>query len=101
MEDSFFQYFLQQPFSLLGANKLFSHLCSLSKPVPTNYPIIHDSESVPDALQKAELFNRWFNSVFTTNDSLLPPPDQCPTPTNQINHITIDPSDAHQALLAH
>ena len=81
-------------------NKLFSHGCSLSKPVSANYPIILNSEPVPDAQQKAELFNCYFNSVFTSSDFVLPPPNQHPTPNNQLNHITIDPSDVHQALLA-
>ena len=41
--------------------ELFSHLHSLSKPVSTNYPIIHDSGPVSDAQKKAELYNCYFN----------------------------------------
>ena len=81
-------------------NDLFSHLPSLSKLVSAKYPIILDSEPAPDAQQKAELFNCYFNSVFTSSEFVLPPPNQCPTATDQINHITIDPSDVHQPLLA-
>ena len=67
-------------------SKLFNHLCRLSKPDSSTYPIIHDSEPVTNSDLKAELFNNYFNSVFIESDFTMPPPDERPTPTNQLNH---------------
>ena len=78
--------------------KLFSHLKSLATSTSSNYPIFHESRPISDPYKKAELFNRYFNSVFTVSDFILPPPDQQPTPSNQLSHIAIDPSDVFKAL---
>ena len=78
--------------------KLFSHLKSLATSTSSNYPILHESRPISDPYKKAELFNSYFNSVFTISDFILPPPDQRPTPSNQLSHIVIDPSDVFKAL---
>ena len=78
--------------------KLFSHLKSLSKPASSDYPIFHNSEPVTDRQQTAQLFNSYFNSVFTVSDFILPPANQRPTPTEQLSHISIDSDDVADAL---
>ena len=79
-------------------NRLFKHLKSLIKPASEHYPIFHDSIPLSDPTHKAQLFNSYFNSVFTTNDFVLPPFSQLPAPSVQLSSITVDFSDVFEAL---
>ena len=59
---------------------------------------MHNSTFVVNPIDKVEAFNNFFNSTFTLSNFKLPSPDQTPTPTNQLSHISIDECDVFQAL---
>ena len=78
--------------------KLFDHLKGMSNPVSSTYPIVHDSKQVACSEIKAQLFNEYFNSVFTVSDFTLPPVNELPTPSDQLSSIDIDLADVADAL---
>ena len=59
---------------------------------------MHNSTVVTHPLQKAQTFNSFLNSVFTTSDFILRM-DQLPSPMDQLYHITIDDLDVYEALV--
>ena len=62
-------------------------------------PVIYlDSKPLSSALEKADAFNKYFNSIFTVSDFSLPPVQELPTPANKLSNISIEPSDVYQAL---
>ena len=79
--------------------KLFGHLKNLNK-CNNSLPnfIIHQSSPVYDPIIKANLFNRFFNSTFSSSTYVLPPVECLPTPTSQLSHIDITPIDVYNAL---
>ena len=79
--------------------KLFGHLKNLNK-FNNSLPnfIIHQSSPVYDPIIKANLFNRFFNSTFSSSTYVLPPVECLPTPTSQLSHIDITPIDVYNAL---
>ena len=76
----------------------YRHLRHLSKFSETPHCLVCNSTSILDPIDKVEVFNRFFNSTFTVSDYALPSINQMPTPVNQLSHITIDESDAFEAL---
>ena len=79
--------------------KLYNHLKMLrnSNFVPDH--LIENETLVCDPLEKADLFNKFFNSVFTRSSFTLPPTDQLPTPVKQLSSIEISSSDVYRALV--
>ena len=79
--------------------KLFGYLKNLNKSNNSlpNF-IIHQSSPIYDPIIQANLFNRFFNSTFSSSSYVLPP-DRClPTPNSQLSHIDITPTDVYNAL---
>ena len=79
-------------------HKIFAHLKYLSNDHILPPVIYLDGKPLSSALEKADAFNKYFNSIFTVSDFSLPPVQELPTPTNQLSSISIEPSDVYQAL---
>ena len=56
------------------------------------------SVSVSDTHSKVDLFNSFFNSVFSSSDFVLPPMSQLPTPSNHLSSIDVSSEDVYTAL---
>ena len=67
-----------------------------------NYPAImyHDSTPATSNLEKATLFNDFFESVFTQSSSSLPPLDKLETPANNISNIDISEDEVYKVLVS-
>ena len=61
--------------------------------------VVYESVPIYHPKEKAEAFNTFLNSTFTTGDFALPPLNQLPTPSVQLSQITIDESDVFDALI--
>ena len=59
--------------------------------------MIKISSAIHKPFDKAELFNQYFNSVFSTSDFVLPPIHELLTPQSQLSNIQIDSSDVFNA----
>ena len=78
--------------------KLFSYLNGLTKSKFVPKTLVHNSEPISDPQKIAELFNKFFNSTFTSSSYNLPSFDALPQPRNQLHHINISSSDVYIAL---
>ena len=78
--------------------RLFKYLTSFTSKKDCRYPIFHDDAPVADPTIKANLFNRYFNSVFTRSKFVLPPLNSLPTPSEQLSSIEITSSDVFSVL---
>ena len=58
------------------------------------------SVSVSDTHSKVDLFNSFFNSVFSSSHFVLPPMSQLPTLSNHLSSIDISSEDVYTALLS-
>ena len=47
--------------------------------------LVHNSSTVVDPAQQAEIFNEFFNSTFTRSTLILPPVNTLPTPASQLS----------------
>ena len=56
------------------------------------------SVSASDTHSKVDLFNSFFNSVFSSSDFVLPPMSQLPTPSNHLSSINVSSEDVYTAL---
>uniref|UniRef100_A0A1X7TJA3 Uncharacterized protein n=1 Tax=Amphimedon queenslandica TaxID=400682 RepID=A0A1X7TJA3_AMPQE len=72
---------------------LYSHLSDLRKSSSIPDKVFLGSAAAFLPLEKAELFNSYFNSIFTHSDFKLPPLKDLPSPSTQLNHISISTSD--------
>ena len=79
-------------------HKLCSHLSYLSKVNSMPLSFYENNSLISDPCEIAELFNRFFNSTFTTSDYILPDSDQFPSPALQLNTISTDESEVFEAL---
>ena len=61
--------------------------------------VTYNSTSATGPIFKANLFNTFFNSVFTGSDFILPPVDELPTPSTQLSSITITYDEVLSCLL--
>jgi hypothetical protein len=61
-------------------HKIFAHLKYLSNDHILPPVIYLDSKPLSSALEKADAFNKYFNSIFTVSDFSLPP--SCSRATN-------------------
>ena len=77
---------------------LFKYLNSFTSKKNFHYPILHDDEPVADPSIKANLFNRYFNSVFSRSEFVLPTINSLPTPSEQLSSIEITSSDVFSVL---
>jgi len=64
--------------------------------VPQNVSL--DSQGATSDIEKANLFNTFFYSVFTQSSFNLPPLESLPIPPSTICDITISESDVYDAL---
>ena len=48
---------------------------------------------------KANLFNKYFNSVFTTDSCILPDLDTIPCPSHYIDNIEFSEAEVFEALI--
>ena len=79
-------------------SSLYKHLrlISNSRTIPN---LVYWGESKADQiLQKCELFNRFFNSVFIQNQSSVPNLHMMPVPNAQMDHIAISEADVWSIL---
>ena len=78
--------------------KLYSHLKQLScDKLKPNF-LTHNSEQILNPATKADLFNKFFHSTFTTSNFSLPPMNSLPSPSEQLCEINVDSSDVYEHL---
>ena len=86
-------------FSSFASNpkKLYGHLNSLKSFSSPKF-VVHKSTTLCSPCDKAEAFNSFFHSTFTSNVFCLPPIDCMPTPSSQLNAIYLKTEEVYQAL---
>lgn len=83
-----------------NSNKIYSYIRSITNQ-NTIPPSMHlDSTSVHTDSEKAELFNKFFHSVFSSTTFTLPPVSDLPTPDNTLNNIEIAEQEVFEALIS-
>ena len=78
--------------------KLYNHLRKMSKAGSVPQTIVHNSVPIHDPAKKAELFNEYFHSVFTSSTCILPPVGDLPAPQRHFSEITISSDDVFSTL---
>lgn len=79
-------------------NPLYRFLKQLSASSSVPH-VVYNSISAADLPTKVDLFNTFFNSVFTQSDFVLPPISQMPIPSVQLPCIEITSDDVYSHLL--
>ena len=65
----------------------------------TNYPLMYLGDSkASTGFDQAQLFNKYFHSVFTHSSYDSPSPDNLPVPNLTLSTVNITPLDVFQAL---
>ena len=63
--------------------------------------VYYKATSASDAYTKVNLFNSYFNSIFSSSsDFILPPMSQLPTPSAQLSTINISSEDVYLAIMS-
>ena len=85
-------------FSSFASNpkKLYSHLNSLKSFSSPKF-VVHKSTTLCSPCDKAEAFNSFFHSTFTSS-VFCRPIDCMPTPSSQLNAIYLETEEVYQAL---
>ena len=78
--------------------KLYGYLNSLNESKYKPQSIVHNNQIVQDPRQKAELFNKFFNSTFTKSNFKLPPVSSLQVPTIQLSSISFTELEVYEAL---
>ena len=93
-----FENHLITSFAHNNSNKIYSYIRSLSR--HSSFPPVMylDSTSASVDLEKAELFNQFFHSVFSTTTFTLPQISHLPIHSNTLEEIDISESDILEAL---
>lgn len=93
-----FEDHLITSFAHNNSNKIYSYIRSLSR--HSNFPPVMYLDSTPAStdLEKAELFNQFFYSVFSTTTFTLPPISRLPVHSNTLDKIDITETDILEAL---
>ena len=78
--------------------KLYGYLNSLTESKYKPQSIVHNNQIVRDPRQKAELFNKFFNSTFTKSNFKLPPVSSLQVPTIQLSSISFTELEVYEAL---
>ena len=83
-----------------NSNIIFKYIKSLSKNSTFPPTMFLDSTPATSDSEKAELFNKYFHSVFANTTYVLPPTSDLPTPatTNTLSNIVISESDILEEL---
>ena len=94
-----FEYNLINSYATTNNNKIFKYLKSIIK--SNNVPLViqFESSTASTDYAKANLFNRYFHSVFH-NPSLFPDIGDLPSIHNSLNSITITVADVYEALIS-
>ena len=77
--------------------KLYGHLRSMKAINAPNF-VVYKSSTLFDPVAKAEAFNNFFNSTYTSSQFSMPPLDCMPTPSTQLSHCEVSPEEVYQAL---
>ena len=94
-----FEHQLIDSFAYHNSNKIYSYIRSLSK--QGNFPSVMylDEASAFTDLQKAEFFNQYFHSVFSTSSFRILSTDSLPSPpTDCLCQINVKESDVLEVL---
>ena len=78
--------------------KIFNHLRQLSNDSQIPQALHHEQTLYSSPSGIANAFNVYFNSIFTRSQFILPPCDKLPTPSLQLNNISISSDDVYLAL---
>ena len=86
--------------STFGSNprKLYSYLSDLHNAKSPPNIIHHNNSIVDNPLEIAEIFNKYFNSTFTSSNFTLPDIQQLSSPISQLSTIHLDETDIYEAL---
>ena len=77
---------------------LYHFLRHLSGKSSIPHYVVFNSASTSDPHSRVDLFNSFFNSVFTDSDFHLPPMSCMPTPSSQLSSIDITTDDVYDQL---
>ena len=61
--------------------------------------VVYNSSTLYDPVNKAEAFNNFFHSTFTSSQFCMPPLDSMPTPSTQLSHCEVSSEEVYQALI--
>ena len=93
--------FLSNLVTSFNANprKLFGYLNNLSQSKFKPQFIVDDGNNIADPIQKASLFNEFFNSTFTSSNYVLPTMSSLQTPTTQLSIIEFTVTEVFEVLI--
>ena len=78
--------------------KLYRHLADISSSKYSQYPLTQDGVAVNDPLEKATMFNEFFNSTFTTSDYQLPSYQSLQSPDLHLSDIEFTDLEVYELL---
>ena len=78
--------------------KLYRHLADISNSKYSQYPLTQDGVAVKDPLEKATMFNEFFNSTFTISDYQLPPYHSLQPPDLHLSDIEFTDLEVYELL---
>ena len=90
---------LVEDFSLDRNSRIYSHICSVLQLDKLPSQMSLKSASAVTDTDKANLFNRYFFSVYPSNSSSLPNVSSIPCPSTIISDIDLSPLDVYNAPL--
>ena len=93
-----FEAQLMQKSSPGNFSRIYRYINSLTTHDPIPQTVSLDSHIATSDVEKANLFNTFFHSVFTHSSLNLPPLEELPIPPATISDITISESDVYEAL---
>ena len=93
-----YEFKLVQQFAGCKNGKIYKYMNSLLNHSSLPTIMYHKDLSVATDPEKAEAFNSYFFSVYTTSDFILPPNEDLTHPATCISDITISPTDVLQSL---
>ena len=79
---------------------LYRHLRRFASAPPIPNSVYYKATAASDAYTKVNLFNSYFNSIFSSSDFILPPMSQLPTPSAQLSTINISSEDVYLAIMS-
>ena len=82
-----------------NSRKLFGYLNNESQSKFKPQCIVHDGNTIADLVQKASLFNQFFNSTFTSSNYILPTMSSLQAPTTQLGIIEFTETEVFEVLV--
>jgi len=93
-----FEAKLVNDFAFSNSAKIFQHVRNITKSAPIPSTVLYNSVSATQDIDKADLFNKYFYSVFSQSSYSLPNFDQLPQTTMSIDSINITEEEVYCAL---